>query len=552
MKALIIARIKLTAAVFAALFSLHCADLSGGGSEAGNARIIGRVLNTQGTPASNVKVTVTPSGFDPVKETPLPGAALDTTGTDGIFVLTVRKSRTYTIQAVHMTLRTRALIAGLAVDDTDIASPPCTLNAPGAVKVMLPDSADKTLGYIFVPGTSVLTFLNNAAGFVFLDSVPAGTIPAVSYSSTSISVPAVIRYDVPIDPGDTTVVWNPSWKYARRLFLNTTTGGADVSGDVCNFPVLVRLSAGNFTFAQAEADGRDLRFTKNDGTPLPYELERYDAGSFLAEIWVTTDTVYGNDSSHFITMYWGNPDTSDNSNGAAVFDTADGFMGVWHLAGAGSATAVDATHRHYDGTPSDTAPQTTQGVIGGALLFDGNANGLIMKNTATSPLNFPRPGTYTFSAWVSVDSVYDEDEFIAGKGLDQYALRIKGAQSVPASMFALHEYVGAPIYGTEMRYAPAALRQWKYMVGVRDPAGSYLFIDGRCVDSTGMIIYGGGNPADTTNFSIGRCGAAFNGNDYLPFQGKVDEVRIASVRFSADWIKLSYMNQKTQDALVKW
>jgi hypothetical protein len=100
------------------------------------------------------------------------------------------------------------------------------------------------------------------------------------------------------------------------------------------------------------------------------------------------------------------------------------------------------------------------------------------------------------------------------------------------------------------------MRQWKYLVGVRDTAGSYLFIDGRCVDSTGMIINGGGNPADTTNFSIGRCGAAFasstNANDYLPFKGKIDEVRIASVRFSADWIKLSYMNQKNPDALVRF
>lgn len=36
------------------------------------------------------------------------------------------------------------------------------------------------------------------------------------------------------------------------------------------------------------------------------------------------------------------------------------------------------------------------------------------------------------------------------------------------------------------------------------------------------------------------------------FNGKIDEVRISSVSLSAAWIKLCYMNQKTQDALIQW
>ena len=286
MRAIIFDRIALTAAACAALFMLRCADLSGGGSEAGNARIVGRVLDTLGFPARNVMVTVLPSDFDPVKSAPLVGIESDTTGTDGMFGITVRKGCSYTIQAVLITARTRALIAGVAVGDTGIATPQCTLNAPGAVRVKLPDGADKTLGYVYVPGTTVLASLSNADSFVVLDSVPAGIIPAVSYSSKSISASPVIRCDVPVIPGDTTIVYNPSWKYARQLHLNTTTNGANVTGDVINFPVLLRLNKSYFAFSQAQPDGADIRFTKPDNTFLPYEIERWDPVTGLAEVWV--------------------------------------------------------------------------------------------------------------------------------------------------------------------------------------------------------------------------------------------------------------------------
>ena len=57
-------------------------------------------------------------------------------------------------------------------------------------------------------------------------------------------------------------------------------------------------------------------------------------------------------------------------------------------------------------------------------------------------------------------------------------------------MFALHEYIDAPVYGTDMRFAPVVTQQWKYIVGIRDTAKSYLFIDGTCVDSIGQINQG--------------------------------------------------------------
>lgn len=530
----------------------------GAGEETTNGRVCGTVTDSLVQPVKGAAVMLLNTQYDPVRD----AAQIRTVTTDkaGRYDFSGIDTGTYNVISYVNGRSLGAITSHIAVFNDTTQLDTMKLARTGSLRVKLPSNADSSTGYVYIPGTGMYAKATDNTGWVQLDSVPAGYLPSVVYKASRTSTASVIRFDIPVTPGQMSDVNNPDWLYARRIELNTTSAGADVAGNVMNFPILIRLTEENFKFEQSRRAGEDIRFTKKDNTPLPYEIERWDAASQAAEIWVKLDTVYGNDSSHYFMMYWGASTSSairSLSNGAAVFDTANDFQGVWHLGESVNSLAKDATGNHFDGTPSDTAPQQVQGVVGTALQFDGNANGLVMKNTANSRLNFPRPRTYTFSAWVSVDSVYTPgDEMIAGKGFDQYALRIKTSPSVPSGLFALHEYVGAPIYGTEIRWTPLVLRQWKYVVGIRDIAGSYLFIDGKCLDSTGTTVYGGGDPADTTDFSIGRCATTFvsttNPYEHLPFCGMVDEVRIASVRSSADWIKLCYMNQKSVDRLIQF
>ena len=50
-------------------------------------------------------------------------------------------------------------------------------------------------------------------------------------------------------------------------------------------------------------------------------------------------------------MYWGNPGATPISNSAAVFDTANGFAGVWHL-GENGDSIYDATGNAFNGKKS--------------------------------------------------------------------------------------------------------------------------------------------------------------------------------------------------------
>jgi biopolymer transport protein ExbB len=136
-----------------------------------------------------------------------------------------------------------------------------------------------------------------------------------------------------------------AWTYCGSVVLNTTASGADISNNIIDFPVLVNLTGNNFPFDKAKGSGEDVRFAKTDGTHLAYQIERWDSIGAAAAIWVKVDTVYGNNSSQKILMYWGKSDASDSSNGEAVFDTSDAFRGVWHL-----KDGYDATYRNNDGT----------------------------------------------------------------------------------------------------------------------------------------------------------------------------------------------------------
>ena len=117
------------------------------------------------------------------------------------------------------------------------------------------------------------------------------------------------------------------------LNFDTTSTGANVTTPVVNFPLLVRLSDPGII--NAVRDGApDLRFRDPDGTPLAYQVERWDKGNIAAEVWVLVPQVLGNSNTDYITMYF-DDQTNDTVPGrqepGKVFGTGNQFAGVWHL-----------------------------------------------------------------------------------------------------------------------------------------------------------------------------------------------------------------------------
>jgi hypothetical protein len=540
------------AAICSLWVSCSPAQIAGGtDTETGGTMVTGCIRKSDDIPAPNTVVVLIPTDYNPARDAPLPRSLTDTTDADGFYAVNVPTKGRYNIQAVDLASRSRLLLRGIECSNSAVNAPVGILAAPGSVRIFLPDSIDKVNGYCYIPGTILFVRLQAKTDFVVIDSVPAGVIPEIQYASFNSSASTVIRYNIPVNSGDTANEYNPAWKYSRRITLNTSVTGAAVSGDVVHFPVLIRLNANNFNFSQAQTSGADIRFTKSDDAPLPFQIERWDAAQDRAEIWIKADTVFGNSDKQFITMYWGNSQAAPLSNGDAVFDTAAGFQGVWHLGDATEDSVRDATSNRYHGISPDTArPQVTEGVIGNCRKFDGQKDFITMPNTATGKLNFPQDGYYTVSAWVFIDTFSAKPQLIVSKGYEQYFL---WAANYPGESPFWEFYEFNESTNWEWTRSPATGGQWALLAGVRQGENQFLYCNGVLVDSVKDAQPWGISRDTSEDLSIGGFlegiyDPSYEGYCFL--KGSIDEARIISAAQSPDWLRLCYMNQRSDDRLI--
>lgn len=353
---------------------------------------------------------------------------------------------------------------------------------------------------------------------------------------------------------DTTVIGNLEWSFNCRIVLNTSNTGADVDGDVFNFPVLIRLNEDNFNFTEAKPYGEDIYFTDLNGQSFSYEIVQWDASSKHAQIWVKLDTIHGNNESQSILMHWGNPEAVTHFKSADVFDTSSGFQGVWHLEEISNNPAIDATSNRFDGLAFNMMEKTSSdGAIGNARAFDGDSSYITMPNTKTSKLNYPENGNYTVSAWVYAETLDNSHHTIMAKGFKQYFLQLSYLPAAEAkwefSTFSQQKH-------WLMSNFPATEKKWMLVTGVKQGDSQYLFCNGELVAGTSAVYTHTNaelNRDTSEDLSIGR----FINEATYPvdfghcyFKGMIDEVRISSTARNEDWIKLSYMNQRSDDRLV--
>ena len=101
--------------------------------------------------------------------------------------------------------------------------------------------------------------------------------------------------------------WDGKWKYRKKIVLDTTPQGGDVKEALSDFPVLVRLHAGDFTFENAKSDGADVRLiASDDKTPLKYHIEQYDPKQGIALIWVKVPNIAPASNEGSFWIYYGN------------------------------------------------------------------------------------------------------------------------------------------------------------------------------------------------------------------------------------------------------
>jgi hypothetical protein len=529
-----------------AAIGLNCANLAGSGSTTTNGySISGKIYKPDGTSAPNVVVMMLPQDYDPVSSGAVPDSLIVTTDDSGACHFAAPRGSAYTISSVHLSDGMKGRVfnvnAGGGIETIFFDD---TLKPTGSISVESFDNGDTSSeGYYYIPGTTL--FADKRSARSLIEAVPACVIWALDYGKRDFaSATRRVRTNVVVHSGDTAVIGdNYGWKYSKHCALNTTASGAGVAGNVMGFPVLVRLTSTNFDFSQASATGADIRFAKSDSTPLPYEIERWDSVINRAEIWVKVDTVYGNDSSHFIIMFWGAPSNAVTglSSGAAVFDTGNGFVATWHL----------------DKNANDATSNKNNGVNHGAADFAG-ATGYGMNFNGADSIEIPgllgRPASVTLSAWVLVDSanlpsLQGGDVISLG---DAVLIRVNQETAGALGSFHVDSIPGVPSSGdsafravsSHVFLSSAAWHFLAFTVDVNNGTQTF-FIDGSIAASASYAERISYSNVGTNTF-IGVHG----NNKWFHYYGGIDEVNVCKVARSPDWIRLCSMNQKQKDALV--
>jgi hypothetical protein len=393
---------------------------------------------------------------------------------------------------------------------------------------------------------------------VGVPSDAAAEEPSADTTDTGASAPLEARPGLPSGSpcalssqclsGACTVGTCSEWPHAMLLRIDTTAAGAGLKEPVSDFPLLVRLDRSRFDFAEAQADGADLRFGDRDGRVLPHQIERWDAARGTAQIWVRIAHIAADTDDNTLLMFWGNPGAASTSSGPAVFDAYACVLHMspepndvaWHLEDASEANAVASVQ---NGTTSEA---TAAGIAGVAMAFDGSTY-LATSARTTAPVSV--------SFWLQTTTT-------AGAGLAAFSNKPSGTDAVVGQAVRMDERGRLTFsvlrandldrIGTLTSYHDGA---WHLVVARLSDVGQYLFVDGE------PVADGPGHPNATTTAGSWRfaqvpsspSGDADAGTlPAQPFTGALDEVRVAPFAASDAWIKLAYATERPDAVAVSY
>ncbi len=258
--------------------------------------------------------------------------------------------------------------------------------------------------------------------------------------------------------------WNDEWTLRKKISLDTSASGANITDAIGGHAVLVRLHVGNFRFGAAKEDGSDLRFvTADDKTPLKFHIEKFDPLMGEALLWVSFPNVTPG-TKQDIWLYYGNKKATAGSDPKGTYGSETAL--VYHFAERGTPaqdSTVWANSAQGVGQPAEGS------LIGTGLRLDGQTP---LTIPATSALAFAADSQLTWSAWIK-PAALQRNAAIYSRRDNANALVIGIDDGAP--------YVEITTNGTTQRTAPGAPVApggWHNIALVASPGLATLYLDG--------------------------------------------------------------------------
>jgi len=302
--------------------------------------------------------------------------------------------------------------------------------------------------------------------------------------------------------------WNKDWTVRNKISINIK--GLTEAGSQA--PVVVRLHSGNFDFTSVNVNGSDIRFiAADDKTELKYHIEKFDAVNELAIIWVQLPKIDAADKDAHFWLYSGNEKATTTTGTKTTWDSntvADFHFADKSLLQDSSATGLVA---------AGEITLQKAGLIGEAATFAGKP----FVITANPAVKLVAGAGYTWSAWIKPASL-PQTANLYNQG-DTFNLKIDG-QKLNLNIGSSH------ISGGEIKAAT-----WQHVAFTLEGGKANIFINGALVGAGDMLV-----TEAQSDIKIGD-----------GFTGEMDEMEIAKVARSADWLKFSTTAQGVDSQLLK-
>ncbi len=317
------------------------------------------------------------------------------------------------------------------------------------------------------------------------------------------------------------------WRHSGSLFILTTPEGADLPETAAevDFPLLVRLNKDFFDFSQARPKGEDIRFSTGAGAPLAYQIEEWDAARGTASIWVRIPAIRGN-ARQEIRLHWGNVGAESESNGRAVFNDSNGYLGVWHMS--------DPVQDEVGTVESkDSGTTAAAGIVGPARHFPGGKGIFCGEKIASYPTG---SSPHSSEAWFRAEK---PNTHVLAWGNEQ-------AQGKVTMQFRSPPHINMDCYFSDANVRSnrtLAMAEWVHVVHTYQKGNARIYVNG-ALDGEAK---NSGGPLAIKSPARLWIGGWYNNYSFV---GDIDEVRISKVVRSADWIRLQYENQKPMQTLA--
>ncbi len=324
--------------------------------------------------------------------------------------------------------------------------------------------------------------------------------------------------------------WNEEWNFRKEIAFDLSPAGAAVAGEVTDVPVLLRLSLANFEyFGDAKADGSDLRvIAADDKTPLEFHLERYDAASQMAFIWVRLPRLAGGVNTDKIYLYYGNEKATSAADSGRTYDKNQAL--VYHF-GAPAGSPQDATA--YKTEPSIfQAEVNPAALIGAGTRFNGTSSITI---PAAGALQLQPAQGMTFSAWVRVEQPQTQ-AYVVSLSSEQHELNLGIDGLTP---FAVLTGSGEPIRAAGT--TPLIAGEWNHLA-LRIGGGQLELVVNGAVSASVPVPE---VPLIAGTLSVG---ASPRNQNYLI--GELDELEVSNNVRSVDWLRAAATSQGMVAPLV--